>query len=117
MVRGPRQSHRLHRPRPQDAAQGGAQDAVGPRRGGDRALDRAGRPIQAALGLYCACDREAEATKWDSRAVNEIDHYIYARLVQEGLSPSSEADRETLINRVALDLTGLPPTLKEVDAS
>jgi hypothetical protein len=55
-------------------------------------------------------------TKWDSRAVNEIDHYIYARLVQEGLSPSSEADRETLINRVALDLTGLPPTLKEVDA-
>ena len=55
-------------------------------------------------------------TKWDSQAVNEIDHYIYAKLAQEGLSPSSEADRETLINRVTLDLTGLPPTLDEVDA-
>jgi hypothetical protein len=55
-------------------------------------------------------------TRWDSLAVNEIDRYIYARLAKEGLSPSSEADRETLINRVSLDLTGLPPTLSEVDA-
>jgi Protein of unknown function (DUF1549)/Planctomycete cytochrome C len=55
-------------------------------------------------------------TKWDRQAVNEIDRYIYAKLAQEGLSPSSEADRETLINRVTLDLTGLPPTLEGVDA-
>jgi Protein of unknown function (DUF1553)/Protein of unknown function (DUF1549)/Planctomycete cytochrome C/Concanavalin A-like lectin/glucanases superfamily len=55
-------------------------------------------------------------TKWDSQAVNEVDRYIYAKLAKEGLSPSSEADRETLINRVTLDLTGLPPTLDEVDA-
>ena len=54
-------------------------------------------------------------TNWDSRAVNEIDRYIYARLAKEGLSPASEADRETLVNRVSLDLTGLPPTLEEVD--
>src|SRR5215469_10486832 len=42
-------------------------------------------------------------TKWDSQAVNEVDRYIYAKLAREGLSPSSEADRETLINRVTLD--------------
>jgi hypothetical protein len=56
-----------------------------------------------------------EKTKWDGQAVNPIDRYVYARLAKEGLSPSPEADRETLINRVYLDLTGLPPSLKEVD--
>jgi Protein of unknown function (DUF1553)/Protein of unknown function (DUF1549)/Planctomycete cytochrome C/Concanavalin A-like lectin/glucanases superfamily len=55
-------------------------------------------------------------TQWDSQAVNEIDRYVYAGLAKEGLSPSPEADRETLINRVTLDLTGLPPSLDEVDA-
>ncbi|HYR65078.1 MAG TPA: DUF1549 domain-containing protein, partial [Reyranella sp.] len=57
-----------------------------------------------------------ENTRWDGQAVNEIDRYVYARLAREGVSPASEADRETLINRVTLDLTGLPPTLEEVDA-
>jgi hypothetical protein len=55
-------------------------------------------------------------TDWDRQAVNQIDRYVYARLAQAGLTPSKEADRETLINRVTLDLTGLPPTLAEVDA-
>ena len=48
--------------------------------------------------------------------VSAIDTYIGARLEQEGLSLSAQADRATLINRVTLDLTGLPPTLEAVDA-
>jgi len=47
---------------------------------------------------------------------NPIDNFILARLEKEKLMPSEEADRVTLIRRVSLDLTGLPPTIEEVDA-
>jgi len=45
---------------------------------------------------------------------NEIDLFIQKRLVEKGYSPSREADKATLIRRVSLDLTGLPPTPEEV---
>jgi hypothetical protein len=47
---------------------------------------------------------------------NEIDQFILARLDKVGWDPSPEAPRTTLIRRVALDITGLPPTPQEVAA-
>lgn len=46
---------------------------------------------------------------------NPIDAFVRARLQSEGLSPSKEADRRTLIRRVTFDLIGLPPTPEEID--
>jgi mono/diheme cytochrome c family protein len=47
---------------------------------------------------------------------NPIDAFVLARLEKEGLRPSPEADRATLLRRLSLDLIGLPPTIAEVDA-
>ncbi|WP_077919696.1 DUF1553 domain-containing protein [Spirosoma sp. 209] len=51
-----------------------------------------------------------------SPAVNEIDQFIFSRLAREKLAPSPEAPKELLLRRLSLDLTGLPPTLAELDA-
>lgn len=47
---------------------------------------------------------------------NPVDAFILAKLEKNGLKPSPEADRATLIRRLTLDIIGLPPTPKEVDA-
>lgn len=54
-----------------------------------------------------------QRSKWTR---NEIDAFVLQRLQANHLSPSPEADRTTLIRRLTLDLTGLPPTPAEVDA-
>jgi hypothetical protein len=46
---------------------------------------------------------------------NPIDHFILARLEKEGLQPAPEASKEALLRRVYLDLTGLPPGVRETD--
>ncbi len=47
---------------------------------------------------------------------NAIDHFILERLEREGLKPSPEAPKTSLIRRATFDLTGLPPTISEIDA-
>jgi len=51
-------------------------------------------------------------SKW---VKNPVDHFILARLEQEQLTPNGEADKRTLIRRVTLDLTGLPPSPRQVE--
>lgn len=52
----------------------------------------------------------------EARHPNEIDFFIIAELGKNGLALNPEADPANLIRRVALDITGLPPTLAQVDA-
>ncbi|HEX3880530.1 MAG TPA: PSD1 and planctomycete cytochrome C domain-containing protein [Bryobacteraceae bacterium] len=47
---------------------------------------------------------------------NQIDNFVLARLEKEGATPSPQASKNTLIRRLSLDLTGLPPTPQEVEA-
>jgi hypothetical protein len=56
------------------------------------------------------------AVKLSEWVRNPIDRFVLARLEAEGLPPSAEADRRTLIKRLSIDLVGLPPTPDEVDA-
>ncbi len=56
------------------------------------------------------------AVKNQAWVKNPIDAFVLARLEKEGLQPAPEADRATLLRRVSFDLTGLPPTLPELDA-
>ncbi|MEO5602416.1 MAG: PSD1 and planctomycete cytochrome C domain-containing protein [Cyclobacteriaceae bacterium] len=46
---------------------------------------------------------------------NEIDHFILSKQEQKGIRPNEEADKERLLKRVSFDLTGLPPTLAQMD--
>ncbi|MGI9543135.1 MAG: DUF1549 domain-containing protein, partial [Cyclobacteriaceae bacterium] len=56
---------------------------------------------------------EVKKTAWTK---NEIDHFIFARLEQERLTPETPASREKWLRRVSFDLTGLPPTPEQIDA-
>src|SRR5438045_1650756 len=55
---------------------------------------------------------QVKQEKW---ARNPIDDFVLARLEKEKLKPSPEAPRHVLIRRLSLDLTGLPPTISEVE--
>ena len=55
------------------------------------------------------------AVRFQAWPQNELDYFVLHRLEQEGLAPAEEADPVTLLRRVTLDLTGLPPTIEDVD--
>ncbi|MGJ8696822.1 MAG: PSD1 and planctomycete cytochrome C domain-containing protein [Verrucomicrobiaceae bacterium] len=59
---------------------------------------------------------EPEVSGDSSWARNGIDGFVLRAMEENGLSPQVEASRETLIRRLSLDLTGLPPTAEEVSA-
>ncbi len=65
-----------------------------------RPLQRTGAPV-------------VRAADWPR---TDIDRFVLAKLEAEGLAPVADADKRTLLRRVTLDLTGLPPTPDEVDA-
>ncbi len=79
------------------------------------AYKRIGRPDVPSLkrignlfGLLNTAD-----DKWMK---NEIDHFVAEKLREQGLKASPEADRTTLLRRVSLDLTGMPPGAEQVEA-
>ncbi len=85
----------------------------------DRALEEVDRPggaLEQALGLRARQAARAPPVRDAAWVRNPIDRFVLARLETEGLAPSPPAERTTLIRRLTLDLTGLPPTPAEVDA-
>src|SRR2546425_87905 len=89
-----------------------------------------GREVQAAINQKQAEPASARTKHWsfvspvrpakpavknESWVRNPIDQFVLARLESQGITPSPEADRATLIRRLSLDLLGLSPSIVEVD--
>ena len=70
------------------------------------------KPHWAFIKPQKAAIPDIKDTSW---VKNPIDHFIISRLEKKNLLPSPGADKETLLRRLSLDLTGLPPTIKEID--
>jgi mono/diheme cytochrome c family protein len=75
-----------------------------------------GATMRGHWSLVAPVRPQPPAVKNEAAVRNSIDRFVVARLEQEGVAPSAEADRTTLIRRVTYDLTGLPPTPAEIDA-
>jgi hypothetical protein len=84
-----------------------------------------GAPVAAGIDVESARkfwafqkpkETPAPAVKNAAWVKNEIDPYILGNLEEKGFKPAPEADKRTLIRRLAYDLTGLPPTAEEVRA-
>lgn len=89
----------------------GADDSVPVRKEHGPAFTDEDRTWWAIQPLQQVTVPEIENSDWGR---NEVDRFILARLKEQGLAPSPEADRKALIRRVYFDLHGLPPTPEEV---
>ncbi len=75
----------------------------------------AGAPYAAHWSFAPIAQATAPEVKDSPWPINDIDKFVLAELSQHQRTPAPPASRETLIRRVAFDLTGLPPTLEEID--
>lgn len=75
-----------------------------------------GAPWEGHWAYVPPTKRELPETRFDRRAGQPFDRYIFARLEGQKLAPAGDAGKRALIRRVSLDLTGLPPTPAEVGA-
>ena len=75
-----------------------------------------GAPYQQHWSFGPVQNPEVPQIKDKAWSDQSIDKFVLARLEASQLKPSAPADKRTLLRRVTLDLTGLPPTLQEIDA-
>lgn len=75
----------------------------------------AGAPYERHWAFVPPERPELPTSSDESWSRNAIDRFVLARLEREGLTPSPEAARSTLLRRASIDLTGLPPSPKELD--
>ena len=76
---------------------------------------REGAEFEAHWAYVAPEKQPLPAVKQREWVRNPMDHFILARLEKEGLPPSEEADRKTLARRASLDVTGMPPSVEELD--
>ena len=76
----------------------------------------AGAEYQQHWAFVAPARPQVPATKDPAWTRGDLDRFVLARLEAEGLAPSPAADRAALLRRLTLDLTGLPPTIAEIDA-
>ncbi len=75
-----------------------------------------GAPYEKHWSFVPPAEVAIPAVKQSAWPRNAVDRFVLEKLEAEGLQPAKEASKEALIRRVTLDLTGLPPTIAEVDA-
>ncbi|WP_367873941.1 PSD1 and planctomycete cytochrome C domain-containing protein [Luteolibacter sp. Populi] len=75
-----------------------------------------GAPWGEHWSFVAPLKQAAPAVKDSTWPRNDIDRFLLARMEREGLHPAKEASKAALLRRVSLDLTGLPPSLEELEA-
>ena len=90
-----------------------AADPFAPSPSGDGPAPHPSKPYWAFVCPKVASPPDVKNLSW---ARNPVDQFVLARLEKEGLAPTPQASKEALIRRAYLDLIGLPPSPKDVDA-